>query len=420
MNQKHLVDKKLSFMLFSYIWMMYAVVYMTKNCFGAAMSAIVYEGIMTKSQTGFIMAVFYLVYALFQPLGGKMADRYNPEKLLIVGLLGSAFSNLIIYFNQNYYVILIAWAFNAAIQFGVYPSIFKIITSQLEPTHRKTEIFLITVASYFGLFLAYWAAMFVEEWQHNFLLSAVLLLLFAIGLCFMIPYFEKRMISYEAKERNELVESKEAFVAKNRVDRDKENVLIKSGYYAMLPVFFLYMVVVDSVKTLSATMLMESYETVSPFIGNFMNLFIILAAIVGMFVTQYLVHSGRIKDELRGLGRFLVIALPFLFVLLWIGKIRILVILVSLAVISMLSSAMTLLRTYTCMRFAEYGKEAEAAGLGTAAASLGIVIQSYGITLVADEFGWNGVTWLWLVLIVIAIFMVSIARYRWVRFLKKR
>ena len=45
------------------IWGIYAMVYMTKNCFSAAMASLVFEGVMTKSQVGLITAVFYGVYA---------------------------------------------------------------------------------------------------------------------------------------------------------------------------------------------------------------------------------------------------------------------------------------------------------------------------------------------------------------------
>ena len=46
-----------------------------------------FEGAMTKSQTGLITAVFYLVYAPLQVVGGIFADKYDPEKLIKIGLM---------------------------------------------------------------------------------------------------------------------------------------------------------------------------------------------------------------------------------------------------------------------------------------------------------------------------------------------
>ena len=70
MTRKYVADHRYSGLLFVLVFMMYSLVYMTKNCYSAAMASIVDAGIMTKSQTGLIAACFYLVYAPFQIIGG--------------------------------------------------------------------------------------------------------------------------------------------------------------------------------------------------------------------------------------------------------------------------------------------------------------------------------------------------------------
>ena len=169
----HLENKSVSKKFFWTLWIMYAVVYMTKSCYSAAMASIVHEGVLTKSQTGFITAAFYFVYAPLQILGGVFADKYNPEKMIKIGLIGGAIANLIIFCNQNYYVMLFAWIFNAVIQFALWPAVFKIISSQLESEYRVKGIYFITFSSTFGLVLAYVVAAFMSNWLYNFLLSAV-------------------------------------------------------------------------------------------------------------------------------------------------------------------------------------------------------------------------------------------------------
>ena len=44
--------------------------------FTSAMAIIVEEGSMTKSQTGLINAMFWLVYAPFQVVGGLAVDKH--------------------------------------------------------------------------------------------------------------------------------------------------------------------------------------------------------------------------------------------------------------------------------------------------------------------------------------------------------
>ena len=50
MTRKYIDDYKFSALLFILVFMMYSLVYMTKNCYSAAMASIVDAGIMTKSQ----------------------------------------------------------------------------------------------------------------------------------------------------------------------------------------------------------------------------------------------------------------------------------------------------------------------------------------------------------------------------------
>ena len=86
-------------------------------------------------------------------LGGMFADRYNPERMIKIGLLGSAVANLVIFINQNFYVMLIAWMFNAAIQFALWPSVFKIMASQLPRSEKPKNIFLLSTSLLGGIIL---------------------------------------------------------------------------------------------------------------------------------------------------------------------------------------------------------------------------------------------------------------------------
>ena len=132
MIRRSLKDKRISVALFVLVFLVYALTYMTKNCYSAAMASIVSQGIMTKSETGLIAAMFYLIYAPFQIVGGIAADRISAYKLVLLGTLGAGACNLLVYFlSGNYIAMLIIWSINAILQFGIWPAIFKIITSPL-------------------------------------------------------------------------------------------------------------------------------------------------------------------------------------------------------------------------------------------------------------------------------------------------
>lgn len=95
----HLESRGKSRAFFLFIWFLYAIVCMTKNCYNGAMASIVSDGILTKSQTGLISAMFYVAYAPLQVFGGFLADKFSSERMIKIGLIGAALANGVIFFQ---------------------------------------------------------------------------------------------------------------------------------------------------------------------------------------------------------------------------------------------------------------------------------------------------------------------------------
>ena len=194
----HFENKKASRIFFVFIWLMYALVYMTKSYFSGALASIVNEGSLTLTETSIISAAFYVAYTPLQILGGIFADKYSPEKLIFIGLAGSAVSNIVIYFNQSFWVMLIAWVFSAIIQFALWPAVYKIMSSQLVRSDRSRMIFLMSFASSGGLILTYVISAFIPDWRWNFAISAIVL----ITLSMVLLIFCKRLNPIMIKDRH--------------------------------------------------------------------------------------------------------------------------------------------------------------------------------------------------------------------------
>lgn len=414
MKRRYLENDKLSAILLWTLWVTYAVVYMTKNCYSAAMAEIVSEGAMTKSQTGLITAIFYLVYAPLQVLGGYLADHYRPERMIAVGLIGAGIANGIIAFNQNYYVMLVVWGLNGAVQFGLWPSIFKIISSQLSVGYRKRAAFYISFSGTAGLLLAYGMAAVVSRWQHNFLLSAIFLFACAAGFGLVYVKLSGRMVEIGRWEKRSS-ERTESVKQITHVERP----FWESGFYLFVAAGFLCYIVSQGVKTISPTMLMESYEHISPALANSLNLIIILSGILGTILVKLVLYPKYIQNELLGYLGATVISLPFVCILAFIGKADMMVCLVALAVTSAITSATALFSSYFNMRFAKLGREGEAAGISNMASSFGVVVQSYGLAAVADHFGWSVVSFLWVGMVVLMIILLVVMLPIWRKFASK-
>ena len=101
MKHRYLENKRISLYVIILLVISYSSICLSKNGFSTAMVFIVKEGLLTKSETGVISAMFYMVYAPMQIVGGMLADKWHPEKFLILGYIGAGIANLIIFFNQS-------------------------------------------------------------------------------------------------------------------------------------------------------------------------------------------------------------------------------------------------------------------------------------------------------------------------------
>ncbi|MBQ8408658.1 MAG: MFS transporter [Clostridia bacterium] len=394
----HIENKRASRLFFIFMWLMYALVYMTKNCFSGALAAIVDEGTLTLTQATVINAAFYVAYAPLQILGGIFADKYSPEKLITVGLIGSAVSNVVIFFNQNFYMMLVSWVFSAIIQFALWPAVFKVISSQLVRSDRSKMVFYMTFSASGGLILAYAVSAFVPNWRYNFAISAIALVVLAIALLILCKALNPLLKKDQEPVRHEDVD--------HNIDHGQRTAPIRifliSGFFVVLPAIVLRMMVENGSKTLSPTMLSQSYENITPMLGNLLNILIISSGIVGMILIKVFVFPRLIKNELVCYLILLIISLPFATVLRFVGSLPIWLAVLSLCIVSMLLSATNLLTQYYNMHFVQYGLNGTAAGILNAAASFGLVLQYCVFGTVADHFGWQVVTTLWIVMIAVS------------------
>ena len=393
----HLENKRESRGFFVFLWLMYALVYMTKNCFSGALSAIVAEGSLTLAETTFISAAFYIVYTPLQILGGIYADKYSPEKMITIGLVGGAVCNTVIFFNQNYYVMLCSWVFNAIIQFALWPSVYKIMSSQLVRSDRGRMIFYMSFASSGGLIMTYITSALLPHWKYNFLVSAIILVVCAVVLVGYSQHLNPLMI----KDKVTSSPTTEQNGEKKKVSTAK--IFLISGFFTLLPAVLLRTMVENGTKTLSPTMLMQSYDDISASTGNLLSIFIIIAGVIGTLLIKLVLFPRIIKNEITAYLIMMIAALPFTVVLRFVGELPVWLVILSLSMISMSLSATHLLTQYFNLLYIPYGKNGTAAGILNAAASFGMVLQYCVFGSVAQDYGWATVTTLWIVMVSLGI-----------------
>lgn len=412
MKNRTLVDSGKSIRLFLLVFTSYALIYMTKNCYSAAMASIVDEGIMSKSETGLIAAMFYLVYAPFQIIGGVAVDRYSPAQLVSIGIIGAAASNLAIYFTENYIAMIVIWSFNAIVQFGVWPGIFKIISTELKAEHRMKGIFYISMASTLGLILSYLCAAFISYWKYNFLMSAIVL--FVLALIFILTYsrLSRSMVEDEHAESLAAISS-----PKTEHKMGALGVMLRAGIPLLLVVNLIHSALNLGIKALAPVMLMESYEAVSPALANVLNIILIIAGPVGLLASHN--PAFRRISSPTAMAVLLAVAIPLMTVTVFIGQISIVFIIIALTLLMVCTGAMSIFFSYMSRAFERYGCAGTVAGTFNCMASLGIVLANYVFARLAEVQGWQFTIICWLAVTVLALVLCLASIPTWKKFIKE-
>ncbi len=408
--EKTLKNKKISLLLFLLVWTTYVLVAMARNAASAAIAAIVAEGTMTKSAAGLITSVFYLVYGILQIPGGMLADKYKPDRLILIGLVGSGIANLLTVINSSYPVIMGAWVLNALSQFALWPSIIRILSSELEKSHRKMGIFYISLATSVGTFLSYVVAIAVTRWQDNFTFGAIVMLVFAVVFAASYNKISKHMVP-DTEEAVKIEEKKHGLT--------KWQIILGSGLLLILPVNLVREIVSTGLRQYAPVMFMETYETISAAIGNSFNLIIILSGVAGVFLVRGVLYPKLIKGELAGWLLCFGITVPVTLLTLLIGKINVAIIVVFFSVIYAFVSAAFFFLNAWIQKFHKYGCEGTVAGIINVFACIGIVIASYGFGALAEITGnWYSTIWVWIILLILSIALIAAAASMWRRFNK--
>ena len=412
MKNKCLESFKHSVVLFLSLFILHAIVYMTKNMFSAAMASIVEDGVMTKSQTGAISAGFWFVYAISQVIGGFAADKYSPSKLIIIGLISGVISNAIIYVNQSYGVIMTVWCINAAFQFGLWPGVFKIVSTQIMPKFRGTAIFWVLLSTSAGQAISMLVASIVPKWQQNFIISSIALAVILVLWIVIYNNLEKQMIETEEVKSQIKDRLHEKTLGMKELSRI-------SGLPVLLFISFMITATNNGIKMVTPVMLMESYENMPAAIATRMSIILIVFSTMGMFIANA-VRVKVTKNEMKAVGILLAIGVPVLALSCFVGKFHYFTILALLSVaVAFTQGANPFTNSFAAARFTIYGRGGTISGILNAVAAVGNIFASYAFPRMSESMPWNAITAIWGISIIGAIVLAVCMIKLWTSFIER-
>ena len=374
--------------------LLYTVSYLGKVNYSSNITQIVDYYQISKAEEGLVPSFFFFAYGIGQVVNGLLCKKYNIKWMIFLSLFVSAVINLIVALTPNFEIIKWLWMLNGFMLSILWPTLVRLLSGALpqKDLGKSSVIMGTTVAtgtliiyglsSVFAMFdmfkLSFYTASFLE-------LIVAVLWLFLYGKAFKCAYEEK---TEEAISYNNEAKKEKSF------ENDKAD---KSIIYITICVLCLYAVIVnltkDGLTTWVPSILKENFA-MSDSVSILLTLTLPIVAIFGNFVAlkthkflpDYITHCFVV---------FIIIGGVVGVIIAGISRTQIIFTLVGLMFVNFMASGLNSLITSIFPIFMrEKVNSGLFAGVLNGFCYVGSTISSYGLGLIADNFGWISVFWL--------------------------
>ena len=404
MKKYKINDSKLAFRLFILCWIVYFSSYLGRLNYSSAMTVMLDENVITKTQAGFISMIYFLAYGIGQCLNGFAGDRVNPKKMIMYGLMTSAGMNLIMTFSRSFPVMSAAWLVNGYAQSTIWPPIIRIFSDMLQTKTKIKYCVDIVSTQAAGTFASYFLSAAIiahTRWQFVFCAAAAILFIVAViwNFGFSIVYKKTEENAYMEEETIASSEQKSRQVGFGYL-------LMASGSIALVLPIFVHGILKDGVVSWVPTFISETFEA-GPSIAILLTSVIPLINLSGAYLGKFVFKRMK-NDEIRATAFFFGVATAALGLLYRYGNQNMLltVLILSVITVSMMAVNTLLINLYP-LRFEKEGRVSSVSGFLNAMAYVGTAFSTYGIGFLVQKKGWEITILSWL-LITLAAFIACI------------
>lgn len=410
MTRYTLEDIKKSRLIVIALWLIYASAYFGRTCYSAAIASIVSDGIYTKSQIGLVGTAFFICYGAGQIVSGIAGDRVNPFAMVLFGAIGSSVCVFSMAFAKSLVLMAVIWGINGVFQSMLWAPLLRVFSETINSKLREKAVLNIALSLPIGTVCAYLCSTLIikySSWNNIFLCGgAVISAAFLFGFI-TVAYSKKSLTKTALKTEKSDKSAKSGFLP----------VIVSSGLLIIIIPSFLHGMMRDGITNWVPTMITEEYG-VMPSFSVFLTVVLPVFNAFGAYAVTPL-YKKLGCNEMKTAGVCGAFALIPMVLLLFIGKIPVVISIILLALTTMsMYSLNYLIISRVPVRFAQSGHTSSVTGILNSFAYLGCALSSYGFGAVSQKAGWSAVIIIWIISAVLTSLFAFTANRRWKRFTK--
>lgn len=399
---KKITDKKMIYLLFGLCWVVYFATYIGRLNYSSAMTAIIGESVLTKTQAGCISMAFFFCYGAGQLINGILGDKFSSRKMIFVGLFVSALANFSMSFFTSYAAMVVFWGINGYVQAMIWPPIIRIFSDMLHTQTRIKCCINITSSMALGTIAAYLLSagmISLLGWKSVFWAAAIILGVLAFVWDIGFRKVEQFSAEFgETADEDDIISSS-ATLKKPSVPLVK--LLISSGLIFILIPVIVHGVLKDGVTAWVPTYISETFTT-TPQLSILVTIVLPIVNLTGAYAANF-VNTKIFKNELKTSVLFFLIASMALLGLWQIGNVSMAL---SIALLAIITSSMLAVNTIFVnlipLKFSSIGRASTVSGFLNSTAYLGAAISTFTIGVMVERKGWDFTILSWLIITVAA------------------
>lgn len=375
-------------------WLLYTVSYLGKVNYSANITQIVDYYQISKAEAGIVPSFFFFAYGIGQVVNGLLCKKYNIKWMIFLSLFVSAVINLVVALTPDFEIIKWLWMLNGFMLSILWPTLVRLLSGALpqKDLGESSVVMGTTVAAgtlvIYGLSSVF--AMF-DKFQLSFYTASFFDLIIAV--LWVCLYKKAFKCAYEEKKKEDISYNNEV-----KKEESFKNVKAeKNIIYITICVLCLYAVIVnltkDGLTTWVPSILKENFA-MSDSVSILLTLTLPVVAIFGnlaalkthKIIPDYITHCFVVFIIIGGIVGVIITG---------ISRTQIIFTLVGLMFVNFMSSSLNSLVTSIFPMFMrEKVNSGLFAGILNGFCYAGSTISSYGLGLIADNFGWISVFWL--------------------------
>lgn len=371
-------------------WLVYSSSYLGKVNYSANITQIIdFYGI-SKSQAGVVPTFFFFAYGVGQVFNGIFCKRYNVKWVVFIALIISSAINLFIAVSTGFAMIKWLWLINGFVLSMLWPTMVRLLSDSLPRKSLGASSVIMGTTVAVGTFLVYGlSSVYAAFGSFKLAFYTASVLVLAVAFLWIIAY--KKTVSAAKQEKlNELSDIQTDNDSEKPTNPDSG----KKLFYTTIFILCFCAVGVNLIKDGLTTWVPSILKDEFNMSDSLSILLTLLLPVLAVFGNAYAlsVHK-KIPDYVNHCGLFFAIMAVVTGVIIGSLTLRIVsFMLLGLIVVNFLASSLNSLITSIFPLFMR-GKvnSGKYAGILNGFCYLGSTISSYGLGVIADNFGWTAV-----------------------------